>query len=61
MIRWAAGKEGGKVAPPEALILQIAEHFHLSPVEVEEMPFYWFNRMVIWMDIKAAAFELNNK
>jgi hypothetical protein len=57
MARWFKGKEGGK-APPEALILQMGMKFNLSPVEVEDLPIYWFNRMAIWMEAEAAGEKL---
>jgi hypothetical protein len=57
MARWQKGKEGG-LPPPEAQIIQLGMKFGMSPVEVENLPAYWFNRLVIWMESEAKAEKL---
>lgn len=57
MARWFKGKEGGK-PPPEALTLQLALKFGMSPAEVESLDLYWYNRMAIWLKAEADGDKL---
>jgi hypothetical protein len=55
LVAWHKGHEV-KVPPDlEMTILQVAEHYHVLPDQVEQMDVYWFNRTIINLKAKAEA------
>jgi hypothetical protein len=43
------------IADMQLGILQVAEHFHVLPDQVEQMDEYWFNRTILYLRARAEA------